>query len=231
MRDDRHVKGARHGKRGLLPDHRWGVGCDRRGRRPGTIRYWNAGGVAMFGHGAAEAVGQSLDLIVPEAQRARHWDGYRRVMATGTTQYARQFLLVRPASRWTPAVHRVSRELLHSLEAFRTPSLPSSATSPSVAGRPRAPTTPPGLGGRELHRLRQAGAPRRRRDARGSTLLHRHEGRRGALHVEEIDEEAAGRDSDRSMIRYRRCRGIADRERGGGAGCVCAEEGRGEASE
>jgi PAS domain S-box-containing protein len=46
----------------------------------GTIRYWNAGAEAMFGHGAAEAVGKSLDLIVPEAQRARHWDGYHRVM-------------------------------------------------------------------------------------------------------------------------------------------------------
>jgi PAS domain S-box-containing protein len=70
----------------------------------GTIRYWNAGAVAMFGHGAAEAVGQSLDLIIPEAQRARHWDGYRRVMATGTTQYAERLLAV-------PALHRDGRRL------------------------------------------------------------------------------------------------------------------------
>ena len=70
----------------------------------GTIRYWNTGAVAMFGHGAAEAVGQSLDLIIPEAQRARHWDGYRRVMATGTTQYAKQLLAV-------PALHRDGRRL------------------------------------------------------------------------------------------------------------------------
>jgi PAS domain S-box-containing protein len=70
----------------------------------GTIRYWNTGAVAMFGHGAAEAVGQSLDLIIPEAQRARHWDGYHRVMATGTTQYAKQLLAV-------PALHRDGRRL------------------------------------------------------------------------------------------------------------------------
>jgi PAS domain S-box-containing protein len=70
----------------------------------GTIRYWNAGADATFGHGAAEAVGQSLDLIIPEAQRARHWDGYRRVMETGTTRYGRTLLAV-------PALHRDGRRL------------------------------------------------------------------------------------------------------------------------
>ena len=70
----------------------------------GTIRSWNAGAAAMFGHGAAKAIGQSLDLIIPEAQRARHWDGYRRVMATGTTQYAKRLLAV-------PALHRDGRRL------------------------------------------------------------------------------------------------------------------------
>ena len=70
----------------------------------GTIRLWNAGAEDMFGHHAAEAVGQSLDLIIPEAQRARHWDGYRRVMETGTTTYARTLLAV-------PALHRDGRRL------------------------------------------------------------------------------------------------------------------------
>ena len=70
----------------------------------GTIRFWNAGAEAMFGHRSAEAVGQSLDLIIPEAQRARHWDGYRRVMETGTTRYGRTLLAV-------PALHRDSRRL------------------------------------------------------------------------------------------------------------------------
>ena len=41
----------------------------------------------MFGYSADEALGQSLDLIVPERFRARHWEGYRQVMATGVTSY------------------------------------------------------------------------------------------------------------------------------------------------
>ena len=41
----------------------------------------------MFGHTAAEAIGQSLDLIIPEGLRARHWTGYRETMRTGRTRY------------------------------------------------------------------------------------------------------------------------------------------------
>ena len=55
--------------------------------REGVIRFWNSGAEQMFGHTAAEAVGQSLDLIIPENLRKRHWDGYWRVMATGETKY------------------------------------------------------------------------------------------------------------------------------------------------
>ena len=43
--------------------------------RDGTIRFWNPGAERIFGFAAAEAVGKSLDLIIPEAQRARHWSG------------------------------------------------------------------------------------------------------------------------------------------------------------
>jgi PAS domain S-box-containing protein len=55
--------------------------------RAGVIRFWNNGAEQMFGHTAAEAVGQSLDLIIPENLRSRHWDGYWRVMASGETKY------------------------------------------------------------------------------------------------------------------------------------------------
>ncbi|MEI6208773.1 MAG: PAS domain S-box protein [Desulfuromonadales bacterium] len=55
--------------------------------REGIIRYWNNGAERMFGHTAAEAVGQSLDLIIPENLRGRHWEGYGRVMASGETKY------------------------------------------------------------------------------------------------------------------------------------------------
>ncbi len=58
----------------------------------GHIRHWNAGAEQMFGYNAAEAVGQSLDLIIPENLRARHWDGYYRVMASGETKYSKDLL-------------------------------------------------------------------------------------------------------------------------------------------
>lgn len=55
--------------------------------RGGVIRFWNKGAEQMFGYTAAEAVDQSLDLIIPENLRARHWEGYWRVMASGETKY------------------------------------------------------------------------------------------------------------------------------------------------
>jgi len=64
------------------------------GDREGIIRLWNSGAEAMFGYTAAEAVGQSLDLIVPEKHRPKHWSGYDRVMQTGVTKYGRELLAV-----------------------------------------------------------------------------------------------------------------------------------------
>ena len=64
----------------------------------GIIRLWNGGAEALFGFTATEAIGQRLDLIIPERLLERHWDGYRRVMATGVTQYGRTLLAV-PAIR------------------------------------------------------------------------------------------------------------------------------------
>ncbi|CAH2031500.1 PAS domain-containing protein [Trichlorobacter ammonificans] len=55
--------------------------------RQGIIRYWNSGAEQMLGYSAAEAVGQSLDLFIPEKLRGRHWDGYYRVMESGVTKY------------------------------------------------------------------------------------------------------------------------------------------------
>lgn len=65
--------------------------------RDGVIRLWNAGAEAIFGYPAEEAVGQTLDLIVPERQRKAHWAGYREVMKTGVTRYGREELLKVPA--------------------------------------------------------------------------------------------------------------------------------------
>ena len=66
--------------------------------RDGLIELWNRGAENIFGYKAQEALGQTLDLIIPEKLRARHNEGYRKVMATGSTRYGRELLAV-PAMR------------------------------------------------------------------------------------------------------------------------------------
>lgn len=60
----------------------------------GVIVYWNAAAERIFGWPASEALGESLDLIIPEKQRRAHWDGYARVMASGETCYGSDLLRV-----------------------------------------------------------------------------------------------------------------------------------------
>jgi len=59
------------------------IGAVVMGGPDGRIRFWSAGAEELFGYTASEAVGQSLDLIVPEPFRARHWAGFNRAMSTG----------------------------------------------------------------------------------------------------------------------------------------------------
>jgi len=66
--------------------------------RDGKIRLWNAGAEALFGYQAEEAMGQGLDLIIPERLRGRHWEGYHKVIGTGVTRYGKELLAV-PAVR------------------------------------------------------------------------------------------------------------------------------------
>ncbi len=70
----------------------------------GTIGFWNDAAARVFGWTAPEALGQSLDLIIPERLRERHWGGYSHVMATGHTEYGSRLLEV-------PALHRDGRSL------------------------------------------------------------------------------------------------------------------------
>ena len=65
----------------------------------GTITLWNPASERMFGYTEAEAIGQSLDLIIPQRQQQRHWDGYHKTMQTGITRYGNDVLRV-------PAVHK-----------------------------------------------------------------------------------------------------------------------------
>jgi PAS domain S-box-containing protein len=70
----------------------------------GKILLWNPAAERMFGFTAEDALGHSLDLIIPERWRHRHWEGYQRVMRTGQTRYGAEVLRV-------PALHKDGRTL------------------------------------------------------------------------------------------------------------------------
>ena len=65
----------------------------------GRIAFWNKGAERIFGFGASEAIGKSLDIIIPENLRKRHWDGYVETVRTGKTRYRGGALLAVPALR------------------------------------------------------------------------------------------------------------------------------------
>jgi PAS domain S-box-containing protein len=70
----------------------------------GIITYWNPSAERIFGFSVHEALGASLDLIIPERLRKRHNEGYGHSMQTGTTQYGDKLLTV-------PAIHKSGRPL------------------------------------------------------------------------------------------------------------------------
>jgi|SRR6185437_15186541 len=65
----------------------------------GRIRFWNRGAERIFGFLEHEAVGQTLDIIIPEPLRKRHWEGFTRAMQTGKTRYGSGDVLEVPALR------------------------------------------------------------------------------------------------------------------------------------
>jgi PAS domain S-box-containing protein len=83
------------------------VVCDAQGR----VIVWNAAAERMFGHSAAEALGQRMDMIIPERLRKRHWEGYDQSMATGQTRYAHDVLRV-------PAVDKAGRAMSIAFTVF-----------------------------------------------------------------------------------------------------------------
>lgn len=68
----------------------------------GAITLWNKAAERLFGYTEDEALGQSLDLMIPERLRAKHWDGYQKTMKTGTTRYGTEVLHV-------PAIDKAGR--------------------------------------------------------------------------------------------------------------------------
>jgi nitric oxide dioxygenase len=75
--------------------------CDR----SGTVRYWNAAAERVFGFRVTEALGASMNLIIPERFRARHWAGWEAAMSTGMTGYGEGQLLA------VPALHKDGRQV------------------------------------------------------------------------------------------------------------------------
>jgi PAS domain S-box-containing protein len=70
----------------------------------GAVTLWNPACERMFGYTAEEAMGQSMDMIIPERLRGRHWEGYHKTMATGITKYGTDLLRV-------PAVDKQGRSM------------------------------------------------------------------------------------------------------------------------
>lgn len=83
------------------------VVCDAQGR----VTVWNPAAERMFGYTEAEALGQSLDLIIPERLRKRHWEGFGQSMASGTTKYGHDVLRV-------PAVDKSGRAMSIAFTVF-----------------------------------------------------------------------------------------------------------------
>lgn len=72
--------------------------------REGKVIVWNPAAERMFGFSEAEALGQSMDMIIPERLRKRHWEGFDKSMETGTTRYGHDVLRV-------PAVDKAGRAM------------------------------------------------------------------------------------------------------------------------
>jgi PAS domain S-box-containing protein len=71
----------------------------------GHIRFWNKAATRIFGFAESEALGRRLDSIIPERLRARHWEGYDKVMGGGASRYGEGALLA------VPAIHKDGRQI------------------------------------------------------------------------------------------------------------------------
>jgi PAS domain S-box-containing protein len=61
----------------------------------GRIQLWNHGAEVIFGFSTKDAIGQSLDIIIPEHLRQAHWIGYRKAIAAGRMSLGDQIMTTR----------------------------------------------------------------------------------------------------------------------------------------
>lgn len=93
--------------------------------REGRITLWNAAAARMFGFSVEEALGQSLDIVIPQHLRARHWAGYRDAIESGNTKHSGRPML-------TKGLHR-SGATLYAEVSFAVVSDPTAGSLGSVA--------------------------------------------------------------------------------------------------
>jgi PAS domain S-box-containing protein len=97
MRSSQSISAAASGEAILRSEADAVIAADR----DGIIHLWNPGAVRLFGYARDEALGRSLDLIIPERLQARHWAGYRHVLETGESRYgAATFSQSQLCARW-----------------------------------------------------------------------------------------------------------------------------------
>jgi PAS domain S-box-containing protein len=76
--------------------------------REGVVQVWNNAAADLFGYLAEEAVGRTLDIIIPEHLRRAHWEGFSKAVASGQTKHGRRALKTR-------ATHKAGHKLYVSL--------------------------------------------------------------------------------------------------------------------
>ena len=103
--------------------------------RDGTIRVWNRGAERIFGFAAAEVLGRSLDIIIPERLRQAHWDGFRKALATGRTRTAGRAVTTR-------SIHKDGSKLYVDLSFGLVTDRAGNVTGALAIGRVAAARTP-----------------------------------------------------------------------------------------
>src|SRR6266566_187772 len=85
--------------------------------RSGAIIRWNRASSALFGYSPQEALGQNLDLIIPEHLRASHWSGFNAAMIKGALK------LQGVSIRRVPRGSRACRALVFKWDGTARPTL------------------------------------------------------------------------------------------------------------
>jgi PAS domain S-box-containing protein len=102
----------------------------------GVIVHWNDGAERLFGHSAADAIGQTLDLIVPDEFRDRHWAGFHQAMSAGKSK------LDRPAAHLPVKCASGAVNVFPARLVFLTDAQERAAGALGVFGQPDGVTQP-----------------------------------------------------------------------------------------